>query len=316
MNQTVNSSSEPSWFGLAKNKTLAFEVATVLRVESVFFNLCLLLLMLQLKLDKKMYSYFKLKTLAKSCGYILLIICHDELIVPIIQFPAAYVYNSNCSETWDLLKVNVLPIASKVLINLSMMIEIPMIYDRICMLKNKQNWFTRLKVRYTFCALIAFCAISFLPESFTVETDCVNGNQTLVNMTPFGRSDHYKYFFYISGAFKLIFVFLYLVIFIRVVYYYKRSPPGLSDEHCLTKMVIAVGTLNIFGVMTQTINIISGIICRFLKIQFLGSPANEVLNIASYLLNGNTVLAAFYFDQHINKFLKKCSRKICGIWKC
>lgn len=316
MNQTVNSSIHPTWHGLEKKKTLAYYVATVLRVESIVFNLCLLLLMFILKLDKKMYRYLELKSTTKACGFILLLICDDELIVPMIQYPATYVYESNCSKTWDIFKVQVLPIVSKILINVSMMTEVPMIYDRICLLKNTNDWLTHMKVRYTFCVMLAICCIFFLPEIFTIEIDCDNANQTLVNMTLFGKSKYYKLFFYISGALKMLLAFFYLVILIRIIYYYRKSPQGLLEEFYLTQMVIAVGFMNIFNVGIMFTNITFGIISRYLEIQFLGSLTNEVLIISSYLINGNTVLAAFYFDQHINKFMKKCIRKTCGNWKC
>ena len=266
-----------------------YYVITVICIVSSLFCLALILILLSIKANEKMLYLFKWK-------------CLNDMLICIL---GSTIGNSMCNYCIDfsrntlfahIYRIFFLRYLSEILTGVSVMLEIFITYDRLCLIKGNQAVFANLKASYLYWSFFLINLVAYLPDVFVNQLEPLADGFYLRTSTLFGKSIYYNYY-YLSLVTLLSFLTILIVTILNwqtyVVYKQfmankvKISCVGPKQDTDSTKMIIV---LNILFVFPRILFLIGTILPRIDNLNHI--PYNPLTNTYR-LVDYDLLLAVF-----------------------
>lgn len=277
-------------------------IVTIINTISCYLNLVLVIYLSHYGLNKKIYSLIRIKST------VILI----KSLTAFIYFIATLTsgYNSNLFKAYY--AIYVLHIYGQMNTSFTGCIEVVTLYDRLCMIKNTTNKFTKIKTKFITIGILVYSVFLIFPDVFGQEPGPICKDSFKLFLTKFGESDIFKIYF----TTMLINIFILLVVYISLlikVIYEKNKFFALKrtltrnynkNENNLTRMIITIGISDFIVVMFITLMFITEQIdasettayARFVKSLFqLAERFSACLYPCTF----------FYFDTMVRNNFKK-----------
>jgi len=307
-------------------------------VIGIFLNLiCILVLARNKEFNQRMYKLLLFKIVIETLSLLIGVGFND-----LICFKDCF---SKYSTNYYLrLLYKILRIVAGNFFIVATLSEIGLNYDRYLMLKRKDNFFNKMKLRYLFLIYILIGFVLFFPEIFAYKYENVpigNNNASIFDYSIFGESDIYSYYILVTITtynFISIVIFTAMNIFLIIEYkkFIKRKTTnvlyriatipqiilGQERNHTIaiscnpkrseinfTKMILI---LNIIFVLIRSINLIMIVLFRMDKlshVKLLTIPTILARNI-SYLTVFSSYITNIFILTKFNKDFLKNLKKI------
>ena len=277
----------------------------VICLISGIFNLAIFLTLLSLRTNKKMLCLLKWK-------------CLNDMFICML---GSTIGNSMCNYCSDFIRntlyvhiyrIYFLRYLTEVLTGASVMLEIFITYDRLCLIRGKQSVLANSKAFYLYFHFLLISLLAYLPDVFVNKLEPLSDRLYLRSLTLFGSSIYYNYYYLILVT---ILSFLTIVcvsilnwhtylVFRRFVANKNRiNCVGTKQDTNSTKMIIA---LNILFVVPRILFLLGTILPRIDNLQhLLYNPFTNTYRLVDYdlLLTafGVNCLIILYYNTKIKK---------------
>ena len=279
---------------------------------SGLLNLAILLILLSLRTNKKMLCLLKWK-------------CLNDMLICVL---GSTIGSSMCNYCIDfsrntlhvhIYRIYFLRYVSEVLTGASVMLEIIITYDRLCLIRGKQSVIVNMKAFFLYCSFLLISLLAYLPDVFVNQLEPLSDGY-LRSLTRFGSSIYYNYYYLILVT-LLSFLAIVCVTVLNWQTYvvYKRFMANKNRINCVgskqdtnsTKMIIA---LNIMFVVPRILFFLGTILPRIDNLKhILYNPITNTYRLVDYDL----LLSAFGVNCLIIVYYnKKIKSKILLTLKC
>ena len=279
---------------------------------SGLFCLAIFLILLSLKTNEKMLCLLKWK-------------CLNDMLICML---GSTIGSSMCNYCIDfsintlylhIYRIYFLRYLTEILSSASVMLEIFITYDRLCLIKGNQSGLANLKPFYFYCSSLIISLLAYLPDAFVNQLEPLSEGLYLRTLTSFGSSIYYNYYYLILVSLLSFLAIVCVTVLNSQTYVvYKRFMANKNRIGCArpkqdidsTKMVIA---LNILFVAPRVLFLAGTILPRIDNLKHvLYNPFTNTYRLVDYDLllavSGVNCLVMVHYN-------KKIKRKIVLILK-
>ena len=269
---------------------------------SFLLNFVLFLLLFILKLNKKIYNYFKLEFYSIS-------------IISLLQFIGAFYFpysfcNNLSSYNQQFFKIYFMENISVILTSFFSFSEFFILQDRIGLIMNRSNYFSKLKFRFNFILILIITFIITPLFFFRQQINLICFKLYNLEPSTFSKT---LFFFYFT-IFLLVFVFCgtiyYFYLILKIVFEYKKfivkkkqaMNSRQKSKNNLSKIVIINGLLHVANI---TLFIIKIVVENFLSLYYLKLIVNCLFYLVQQCSNIGYFFVFIYYDNNLSltKFL-------------